>query len=145
MGRAAGLPAPREDGPRGSFYDTDIGGLTTTTVTPSAGTTPSATSTAGSVFSQPTNIGNYGSSSFAAVGELGATVDWAIWSQCRLSVGYTFLWWSQVARAAAQVDPSVNATQFPPGTLSGPAAPAYNLRTTDFWGQGLNLGFEYQF
>ena len=129
----------------GSFYDTDIGGLTTTTVTPSAGGTPSATSTAGSVFSQPTNIGNYGSSSFAAVGELGATVDWAIWSQCRLSVGYTFLWWSQVARAAAQVDPTVNATQFPPGTLSGPAAPAYHLRTTDFWGQGLNLGFEYQF
>jgi hypothetical protein len=129
----------------GSFYDTDIGGMTTTTVTPSAGGTPSATSTAGSVLSQPTNIGNYGSSSFAAVGELGATVDWAIWSQCRLSVGYTFLWWSQVARAASQVDPSVNPTQFPPGTLSGPAAPAYHLRTTDFWGQGLNLGFEYQF
>ena len=129
----------------GSFYDTDIGGMTTTTVTPSAGGIPTATSTAGSVLSQPTNIGNYGSSSFAAVGELGATVDWAIWSQCRLSVGYTFLWWSQVARAAAQVDPSVNPTQFPPGTLSGAAAPAYNLRTTDFWGQGLNLGFEYQF
>lgn len=129
----------------GSFYDTDIGGMTTTTVTPSAGGIPTATSTAGSVLSQPTNIGNYGASSFAAVGELGATVDWAIWSQCRLSVGYTFLWWSQVARAAAQVDPSVNPTQFPPGTLSGAAAPDYNLRTTDFWGQGLNLGFEYQF
>ena len=129
----------------GSFYDTDIGGMTTTTVTPSAGGTPTATSTAGSVLSQPTNIGNYGSSSFAAVGELGATVDWAIWSQCRLSVGYTFLWWSQVARAGSQVDPSVNPTQFPPGTLSGPAAPDFKLRTTDFWGQGLNLGFEYQF
>jgi hypothetical protein len=129
----------------GSFYDTDIGGLTTTSVTSTSGATPAVTSTAGSVLAQPTNIGDYGSSSFAAVGELGATVDWAIWSQCRLSVGYTFLWWSQVARAASQVDPTVNPTQFPPGTLSGAAAPAYHLRTTDFWGQGLNLGFEYQF
>jgi hypothetical protein len=39
----------------------------------------------------------------------------------------------------------VNPTPFPPGTLSGPAAPDFKLRTTDFWGQGLNLGFEYQF
>jgi hypothetical protein len=128
-----------------SIYDTDIGGTTTTSTTASAGATPTVTTTPGSVLAQPTNIGGYGASSFAAVGEFGATVDWAIWSQCRLSVGYTFLWWSQVARAGSQIDTSVNPTQFPPGTLSGPAAPAFNLHTTDFWGQGLNLGFEYQF
>lgn len=128
-----------------SIYDNDIAGATTTSVTASPGALPTTTTTAGGVLAQPTNIGSYGGSSFAAVGELGASVDWAIWSQCRLSVGYTFLWWSQVARAASQIDPAVNPTQFPPGSLSGPAAPAYHLRTTDFWGQGLNLGLEYQF
>ncbi len=129
----------------GSFYDTDIGGTTVTSVTAASGATPTTTTTPGSVLAQPTNTGNFGASSFAAVGELGASVDWAIWSQCRFSVGYTFLWWSQVARAASQVDTSVNPTQFPPGPLSGPAAPAYHLRTNDFWAQGLNLGLEYQF
>lgn len=129
----------------GSFYDNDIGGSTVTAVTATSGATPTTTTTAGSVLAQPTNIGNYGSSSFAAVGELGASLDWAIWSQCRVSVGYTFLWWSQVGRAASLVDTSVNPTQFPPGTLSGPASPAYRLRTSDFWAQGLNLGLEYQF
>jgi hypothetical protein len=128
-----------------SIYDTDIAGTTVTGSTASSGATPTVSTTGGGVLAQPTNIGGYGSSSFAAVGELGATVDWAIWSQCRLSVGYTFLWWSQVARAGSQIDPAVNPTQFPPGTLSGPAAPAFNLHTTDFWAQGLNLGFEYQF
>ena len=129
----------------GSFYDTDISGSTVTSVAASAGATPTVTTTPGSVLAQPTNMGNYGASSFAAVGELGATVDWAIWSQCRLSVGYTFLWWSQVGRAASQVDTSVNPTQFPPGPLVGAAAPTYTLETSDFWAQGLNLGLEYQF
>ncbi len=128
-----------------SIYDNDIAGSTVTSVTASPGATPTTTTTAGGVLAQPTNIGGYGGSSFAAVGEFGATLDWALWSQCRVSVGYTFLWWSQVARAAGQIDGSVNPSQFPPGPLAGPAAPAYNLRTNDFWAQGLNLGLEYQF
>jgi hypothetical protein len=39
----------------------------------------------------------------------------------------------------------VNPTQFPPGTLTGPAQPSFTQRTSDFWAQGLNLGLEYQF
>ncbi len=129
-----------------SIFNTDIGGSTLATQTLAAGATPTVLSnTAGSVLSQPTNIGSYGSSAFAAVGELGATIDYAIWSQCRLSVGYTAIWWSTVGRAADQIDTTVNPTQFPPGTLSGPAQPAFHQRSTDFWAQGLNLGFEYQF
>jgi len=128
-----------------SIYDNDIAGSTVTSVTASPGATPTTTTTAGGVLAQPTNIGGYGGASFAAVGELGCSLDYAIWSQCRVSIGYTFLWWSDVARAAAQIDGRVNPSQFPPGPLVGPAAPAYQLRTSDFWAQGLNLGLEYQF
>ena len=60
-------------------------------------------------------------------------------------VGYTFLYWTTVGRAADQIDPVVNPTQFGGGRLAGPAAPAFDLWTTGFWAQGLSLGFEYQF
>ena len=129
-----------------SIFDTDIAGSTLATQTASASGSPTTLSnTPGYVLSQPTNIGSHGSSLFAAVGEVGVTADYAIWSQCRLSVGYSFIWWSTVGRASGQIAPSVNPTQFPPGTLSGPAQPAFQQRSSDFWAQGLNLGFEYQF
>ena len=129
-----------------SIFDTDIAGSTVATQTTSGSASPTTLSnTPGYVLAQPTNIGSHGSSLFAAVGEVGVSADYAIWSQCRLSVGYTFLWWSTVGRAGSQIAPSVNPTQFPPGTLSGPVQPAFHQRTSDFWAQGINLGFEYQF
>ena len=129
-----------------SIFDTDIAGSTVATQTASGSASPTTLSnTPGYVLAQPTNIGSHGSSLFAAVGEVGVSADYAIWSQCRLSVGYTFLWWSTVGRAGSQIAPSVNPTQFPPGTLSGPVQPAFHQRTSDFWAQGINLGFEYQF
>ena len=39
----------------------------------------------------------------------------------------------------------MNASQFPPGTLSGAARPNFVFHTTDFWAQGLNVGLEYRF
>jgi hypothetical protein len=119
-----------------SVFDTDISGSTTTN---------GAVTSGGGVLAQPTNAGSHQSALFAAMGEAGIALDYALWSQCRVSVGYTFLWWSTVSRAGAQIDRQVNPSQFPPGTLSGPARPAFTQRTSDFWAQGLNLGLEYQF
>jgi hypothetical protein len=119
-----------------SIFDTTIAGSTTTS---GSGTT------AGGVLAQPTNSGSRASALFGAVGEFGISLDYALWAQCRASVGYTFLWWSTVSRAGAQIDRQVNPKQFPPGTLVGPARPAWTQRTSDFWAQGINLGLEYQF
>jgi hypothetical protein len=119
-----------------SIFDTTISGSTTAT---------GSAASAGGVLAQPTNAGSYQSALFAAVGEAGITLDYALWSQCRASVGYTFLWWSTVSRTGAQIDRTVNPTQFSPGPLTGPARPAFTQRTNDFWAQGLNLGLEYQF
>jgi hypothetical protein len=99
----------------------------------------------GGVLAQPTNMGRFDDSLFAAVGEFGVTADYALWSQCRFLVGYSFLYWTTVGRAADQIDTSVNPTQFGGGPLAGPPAPVFDLRTTGFWAQGLALGFEYQF
>ena len=119
-----------------SILDTGISGSTVTN---------GVVTSNGGVLAQPTNAGSYQSALFAAMGEAGISLDYALWSQCRASVGYTFLWWSTVGRAGAQIDRRVNPTQFPPGTLTGPAQPSFTQRTSDFWAQGLNLGLEYQF
>ncbi len=62
----------------------------------------------------------------------------------RIYVGYTLLYWSNVVRPVDQIDFGINPTQLPtaagPGTLVGPARPAFNFHETDFWAQGVNLG-----
>ncbi|MFZ4733092.1 MAG: BBP7 family outer membrane beta-barrel protein [Pirellulales bacterium] len=144
-----GFQATGKVGFGGTGIGSSVTGLTTATQTVlnADGTTTSTvvSTSPGGVLAQPTNSGNRWSSVFAAVGEVGVAVDYGILPQLRCSVGYTCIWWSQVARAGEQVDATVNPTQFPPGTLSGPAQPAFQLQTTDFWAQGLTLGLEYVF
>lgn len=144
-----GFQATGKVGFGGTGIGSSISGQTTATQTvlnADGTTTATVVSTnPGGVLAQPTNSGNRWSSVFAAVGEVGVAVDYGILPQLRCSVGYTCIWWSQVARAGQQVDATVNPTQFPPGTLSGAAQPAFNLQTTDFWAQGLTLGLEYVF
>lgn len=118
----------------GSLLNTTIEGFTTTPT----GSFP------GGVLAQPTNPGGQ-QSTFAAMGEFGVTADYALWSQFRVSVGYSLIYWSTVGRAAAQIDGTVNPSQFAGGSLIGPTAPVFNQSTTGFWAQGVNVGLEYQF
>ena len=61
----------------------------------------------------------------------------------RLNVGYTFLAWSNVVRPGDQIDRVANISQIPPpvgpGTLMGPANPAFNFKDSFFWAQGINF------
>ncbi len=122
---------------------TRINGSTTTADTTTTGTTTTV-SYPGGVLAQATNPGNE-QSLFAAAGEFGVTADYAIWSQFRLSVGYSLIYWSTVGRVTDQINPSVNSTQFGGEPLVGPSEPTFNLSTTGFWAQGINAGLEYQF
>ena len=117
-----------------------INGSTTTTV---PGVDP--VTTAGGLLAQPTNMGRYTTNEFAVIPELGITLGYDIADRLRATFGYTFIYWSRVARPGDQIDFDVNPSQFPPGPLVGPPRPAFNLRSTDFWAQGLNFGLEYSF
>ena len=122
---------------------TGIGGSTTTTeIVPIDGVDVEAVtgSVGNGVLAQPTNAGNT-KAYFAGIGELGITADYALFSQFRVNVGYSLIYWTTVARVGDQVNP----TQFGGNPLVGPAAPTLNLSTTGFWAQGVNVGFEYQF
>ena len=112
-----------------------ISGSTTTTETTNTTGTPVTTVTStspGGVLAQTTNLGSK-RSLFAGMGEFGVTADYAIWSQFRLSVGYSLIYWTTVGRVTDQVDTAVNPKH------------TGNLWTTSFWAQGVNAGLEYQF
>jgi Putative beta barrel porin-7 (BBP7) len=118
----------------------DIGGSTTVSV---PGETP-VTNT-GSLLALPTNSGHFSSDQVAFATEVGLTLGYQITDHLRTSVGYSFLYLSNVVRAADQIDLTVNTTQLPPGTLSGVSRPQFLLHSTDFWAQGVTFSVEYRY
>jgi hypothetical protein len=101
----------------------------------------------GGLLALPTNIGTYSRDTFSVVPEVGVNVGCQITDHVRVSAGYTYLCWSNVARPGDQIDLVLNPTQLPnaegPGTLVGPARPAFAFRDTNFWAQGISVGLEF--
>ena len=62
-----------------------------------------------------------------------------------LTIGYTFLYLSDVLRPGDQIDPYINVSQLPPGPLEGAALPQFGFHSTGFWAQGLSFGIEGRF
>ena len=104
-----------------------------------------ATNYPGGFLAKQSNIGNYSHDEFTVLPELGATVGYDVTCHLRLTLGYTLLFWSSVARPGDQIDTTLNPSQFPPGTLSGVPAPQFKMAMTDYWAQGVNLGLDYRF
>ncbi len=113
-----------------------------TAITPRGGGTTTYT---GGILALPTNIGTYEQTKFSLMPELGATLGYDVTRRLRATVGYSFIYWSNVARPGDQIDTEVNSTQLPPGTLTGPARPSFAFHTSDYWAQGLNAGLEFRF
>lgn len=68
-------------------------------------------------------------SRFAVVPEFNVKFGWRATGALHLTAGYSFLYWSRVARAQEQYDLSATPTG----------------RFTDFWAQGLSLGAEWRY
>jgi hypothetical protein len=117
-----------------------IDGATTSTVAD----TPPATITGG-LLAQQSNIGRYRQNGFAIIPEFGVTLGCDITSRLRATFGYTFIYWSKVARPGDQISRDLNLSQLPPGPLVGAARPEFKFAATDYWAQGMNFGLEYQF
>jgi hypothetical protein len=64
----------------------------------------------------------------------------------RFFVGYNFLYLSDAVRPGDQVDRRINPVQIPMlnpgGAFAGPDYPRAQVNQTDFWLQGLVVGFE---
>ncbi len=99
----------------------------------------------GGLLTQPTNIGRFNDSGFAAIFEFGTTLRYRFNSNVQGLLGYTFLAWSDVARAANQLDDTVNTTQFDGGALVGDPRPLFRMDTGQFTAHGLRLGVQISF
>jgi hypothetical protein len=117
-----------------------------TTVFAEPGAEPSVQQ--GGLLALPTNIGSYSRNAFSVIPEFGVNVGCQVTDRLRAFAGYTFMYWSNVVRPGDQIDLAINPTQLPtaagPGTLVGPARPAFAFRDTDFWAQGISVGVEFR-
>ena len=73
------------------------------------------------------------------------TVGHQLTRHLRATVGYTFLYWSDVVRPGSQASRVLNPTQLPPNALQGPALPVLHFEGTDFWAMGLNFGLDFEY
>lgn len=127
-----------------NYQVADINGSTSIT---QGGTTTNYT---GGLLAQSTNIGHYTREQFAIVPELAANLGFQLTPRLRFIAGYTWLYWTQVARAGNLIPTSVNASLVPNAAASG-ITPTGDLRypmfawnTSPFWAQGVNVGFDYR-
>jgi hypothetical protein len=98
----------------------------------------------GGLLAQRTNIGTFEADEFAVIPELGVTLGYHLNPCWRVTLGYTFLYWSRVARAGDQIDRDLNPNLFPPETpiVTNNLRPEFDLTYDDFWAQGLTVGLE---
>lgn len=111
---------------------------------------------AGGLLARPSNIGTYSQDKFTAVPEVNFTVGYQATQHLKLTLGYDFLYWSNMLRVGDQVSRTVNINGIPyfPQTgvagntdpvtggpiPAGPVAPTVRINETDFWAQGISVG-----
>jgi len=114
--------------------------------------------TPGGVFAEKNNIGSFAQNQFTVVPEIGLNLKYALTQQCAFRFGYSAMYWSNVARPGAQIDPVLNSKLVPTGALQpfagGNSAfiygqeqgrPYFAFRDTAFWAHGINAGFEFNY
>jgi hypothetical protein len=101
----------------------------------------------GGVFAQPTNIGRVTRSVFAVVPEAMFKVGLKLGDRGRFYVGYNFLYLSDAVRPGDQIDRTINPTLIPltGRQFAGLDQPRAVVQHSDFWVQGLLIGFETRF
>jgi len=99
----------------------------------------------GGILALPSNMGRFGSQRFSVVPELELKLGWNFTPQLRGTIGYDLFYWTGVARPGDQIDLTIDPGQFPPPTTASSTRPQFVLHTSDYWAQGLNLGFDLRF
>lgn len=90
------------------------------------------------LFAADTNSGTSSRNEFTAITELGARIGYRIAPCTLISVGYTFIYWNDVVTAGRAIDTNI-------GSGDSGDHPQFAFRHSDYWVQGLNLGFTREF
>ncbi len=100
----------------------------------------------GGLLAQRSNIGVYEQNEFAVIPELNAKLGYQLTDNLRITLGYTFLYWSNVVRPGEHISTDLNPALLPPEStpFTGVLRPSFAFDTTDYWAQGLSFGGEYR-
>jgi hypothetical protein len=111
-------------------------------------TTP-ATDVPAGLFALSSNSGSFSRDTFAVVPEVSAKLAFHVSERLLVFGGYSYLYWSNVARPGEQIDRNLNPNLIPTSaTFGGPATPrqpAAGFRTSDYWMQGMIFGLELRY
>jgi hypothetical protein len=88
-------------------------------------------------------VGTYDRDQFVVIPEVGANLGWHISECVDFNIGYTFVYYSSIARPGDAIDTTVNTTQAG-ATLVGPARPDFTFSESGFITHGLNLGVTFR-
>ena len=100
----------------------------------------------GGVFALSSNSGVFDSYSWVIAPEADVTLGWDYNAHIHFQVGYSFLYWADVARAANQINPNINPNLLPPAIPGAtPVTPTFSLNKSDLWINMINLGVEFRF
>ena len=103
----------------------------------------------GGTYALPSNMGRTTRQAFAVVPEGTFKVGLKTGDRGRFYVGYNFLYLSNAVRPGDQIDRVIDPGQIPLVNrglrFDGPDRPAARVVTTDFWVQGLIIGWEARF
>lgn len=141
-----------------------IGGSSTATavVNPTTLVVSNNLTTPGGVFAQQFNSGTFSQDQFTIVPEIGVNLKYAVTSWLQFQLGYSVLYWSNVARPGSQIDTTLNSKLIPTGALlpttTSPTSPVgsfvpgqeqgrpyFFFRDTAFWAHGVNFGMELRY
>ena len=102
----------------------------------------------GGVFAQNSNIGQHATTVFAVAPEAMFRLGYDVTENVRFTIGYDFLYISDVARPGDQVNRNINPTQnllLGGGVVSGTLVPVEMIKHTDFWAQGFTVGVQVRY
>ena len=84
---------------------------------------------------------------FSVVPEVGINVGYQVTDHINVFVGYSYLYWNNVVRPGNEINLALNSTRTPVSLVppTGPIAPIFSFRDSDFWAQGVNFGVGLRF
>ena len=101
----------------------------------------------GGLLANNANIGRFNHDEFSLIPEAGATLGYNWTSWFTTTVGYGFMYTNNVIRPGQQISSTVNPSLVPAHpAFGGAAVPVPNpaFTQTDFWAQGVQLGFVFR-
>jgi hypothetical protein len=103
----------------------------------------------GGLYALPSNIGRYTSSEFGVVPEGTVKLGLKLGDTARVYVGYNFLYLSAAVRPGDQIDRTLDPTQVaalnPGGAFGGLDRPRVPFVRSEWWAQGLIIGWESRY